>query len=60
MIFSSDIYSEQALALIAAALFATGVFVESFDPQPRIRSAVELGLSYILIGVCLFSFGIFG
>lgn len=53
-------YSDQALTLIAAALFATGVFVESFDANPHIRSAIELGLSYVLIGAFLFGLEILG
>ena len=45
------IYSNQALAFIAAALFSTGVLVESFDPMPQIRAACELGVSFVLVGV---------
>ena len=47
-------YSDQALALIATALFGTGVFVESFEADPRVRDAAELGISFILIGAFLF------
>lgn len=47
-------YSDQVLVFIAVALFGTGVFVESFDADPRVRAATELGISFVLIGAFLF------
>ena len=43
-------YDGDALLLIAAALFATGVWIESNDSEPQIDRAVVIGVVFVSFG----------